>query len=138
MALKRVFVFLQTGTFCVYKVEGRETATLENLQFPKQLKDKEGKSLSQQITSLTLCCLQPPSVDSEIFNEAFKYNPQISDAGKAEMKEGQDEVLASSSSASVMEGEEDSVSADSQYEDEVENFLLMGLSKGSVIFVKVQ
>ena len=57
MALKRVFVFLQTGTFCVYKVEGRETATLENLQFPKQLKDKEGKSLSQQITSLTLCCL---------------------------------------------------------------------------------
>ena len=47
MALKRVFVFLQTGTFCVYKVEGRETATLENLQFPKQLKDKEGKSLSQ-------------------------------------------------------------------------------------------
>ena len=31
MALKRVFVFLQTGTFCVYKVEDRETATLENL-----------------------------------------------------------------------------------------------------------
>ena len=54
------------------------------------------------------------------------------------MKEGQDEVLASSSSASIMEGEEDSVSADSQYDDEVENFLLMGLSKGSVIFVKVQ
>ena len=87
---------------------------------------------------MTLCCLQPPSVDSEIFNEAFKYNPQTSDAGKAEMKEGQDEVLASSSSASIMEGEEDSVSADSQYDDEVENFLLMGLSKGSVIFVKVQ
>ena len=86
---------------------------------------------------MTLCCLQPPSVDSEIFNEAFKYNPQTSDAGKAEMKEGQDEVLASSSSASIMEGEEDSVSADSQYDDEVENFLLMGLSKGSVIFVKV-
>ena len=35
MALKRVFVFLKTGTFCVYKVDGRETATLEKLQFPK-------------------------------------------------------------------------------------------------------
>ena len=35
MARKRVFVFLQTGTFCVYKVEGRETATLEKLQSPK-------------------------------------------------------------------------------------------------------
>lgn len=31
IALKRVFVFLETGTFCVYKVEGRETATLETL-----------------------------------------------------------------------------------------------------------
>jgi len=47
IALRRVFVFLQSGTFCVYKTEGRETATLEKLQFPKQLKDYEGKSLSQ-------------------------------------------------------------------------------------------
>lgn len=31
MMLKRVFVFLQSGTFCVYKVDGRETATLEKL-----------------------------------------------------------------------------------------------------------
>ena len=44
--LKRVFVFLQSGTFCVYKVDGRETATLEKLQFPKQLIDYEKKPLS--------------------------------------------------------------------------------------------
>ena len=31
IALKRVLVFLQSGTFCVYKVEGRDTATLEKL-----------------------------------------------------------------------------------------------------------
>ena len=31
MMLKRVFVFLQSGIFCVYKVDGRETATLEKL-----------------------------------------------------------------------------------------------------------
>ena len=31
MALKRVFVLLETGTICVYKVHKRETATLEKL-----------------------------------------------------------------------------------------------------------
>ena len=31
MALRRVFVFLESGIFCVYKFEGRETATLEKL-----------------------------------------------------------------------------------------------------------
>ena len=46
MYLKRVFVLLQTGSICVYKVHDRETATLEKLQFPKELKDFEGKSLS--------------------------------------------------------------------------------------------
>lgn len=46
MSLKRVFVLLQTGSLCVYKVHDRETATLEKLQFPKELKDYEGKSLS--------------------------------------------------------------------------------------------
>jgi hypothetical protein len=46
MALKRVFVLLETGTICVYKVHKRETATLEKIQFPKQLKDYEGKALS--------------------------------------------------------------------------------------------
>ena len=46
MALKRVFVFLNSGTFCIYKVEGRETATLEKLQLPEMLKDYEGKKLT--------------------------------------------------------------------------------------------
>ena len=83
--------------------------------------------------------MEPPSVDSEIFNEAFKYNPQVSTATgaggtKAEMKEGKGEVAASSSSA---EETERSCDFDSQDEDQIENFLLMGLSKGSVIFVRV-
>ena len=46
MALKRVFVFLQSGIFCVYKVEGRDTATLEKLQMPEKLRDYEGKKLT--------------------------------------------------------------------------------------------
>ena len=103
MALKRIFVFLKTGTFCVYKVDGRETATLEKLQFPKQLKDYEKKSLSQSITALTLCVLKPPKVDTEIFSEAFKFNPQAEPTKKVGMKEGRNEVLASESSESTIE-----------------------------------
>ena len=45
MSLQRVFVLLQTGSICVYKVSN-ETATLEKLQFPKELRDYEGKSLT--------------------------------------------------------------------------------------------
>lgn len=145
MALKRVLVFLQTGTFCVYKVEDRETATLEKLQFPKQLKDYANKSLTEQITALTLCSMRPPKLDSENFSEAFKYNANASMTAKAEMKQGHDEVLASSSSDSDSEDPLNSSSnLDSDGDgtmhddDQVENFLLMGLSKGSVIFVKVQ
>ena len=59
------------------------------------------------------------------------------------MKEGEDEVLASSSATSETDGgivtsrNLDS-DGDEEFDEEVENFLLMGLSKGSVIFVKVQ
>lgn len=163
LALKRVFVFLKTGTFCVYKVDDRETATLEKLQFPKQLKDYEGKSLTQTITSLTLCCLEPPQVDSEIFSEAFKYNPSADETKKTRMKAQHDEVLASDSSDSDLggeiscdlsesEGEQPSSrhksdlqvgvvknrnTAENQDDAEIEKFLVAGLSKGSVIFVKV-
>ena len=98
IALKRVFVFLQTGTFCVYKVQDRETATLEKLQFPKQLKDYEGKSLSQAITCLTLCSFEPPQVDSEIFSDTFKYNPKALQTKKVQMRGGNGEHAASSSS----------------------------------------
>ena len=71
MALKRVFVFLESGIFCVYKVEGRETATLENLQMPEKLRDYEGKKLTQTITALMLCSLEPPKTDNEIFGDTF-------------------------------------------------------------------
>ena len=73
MYLKRVFVLLQTGTICVYKTHDRETATLEKLQFPKELKDYEGKSLNQTITALTLGSITPPRVDCEIFSDVHKF-----------------------------------------------------------------
>ena len=140
MALKRVLVFLKTGTFCVYKVEGRETATLEKLQFPKQLKDGEGKSLSQTITALSLCAMAPPKIDSEIFSESVKFNVRINQTNKNIQKEGEDEVLPSSSSSDFEETEsshslEDDGRANGQEHDHTEYFIAMGLSKGSVVFV---
>ena len=86
--LKRVLVFLQSGTFCVYKVDGRDTATLEKLQFDKQLKDYEGKCLSQQITALTLCSVEPPRIDSEIFSEARPVASKGKSSGKTGAKTG--------------------------------------------------
>ena len=140
MALKRVLVFLKTGTFCVYKVEGRETATLEKLQFPKQLKDGEGKSLSQTITALSLCAVAPPKIDSEIFSESVKYTPAGNLINKGIQKTGEDEVLPSSSSSDYEETEsarsfDDDGKVKGDEHSHTENFIAMGLSKGSVVFV---
>ena len=85
--------------------------------------------------------LKPPKVDTEIFSEAFKFNPQAESTKKVGMKEGKNEVLASDSSASdeheVQWSAGDSGMSEFDYESGVENFLAMGLSKGSVIFVHV-
>ena len=64
------------------------------------MRDYEGKKgLNQTITALTLCTLKPPKVDSEIFSEAFKYNPKP-ETQKVDMAAGQYEEVASSSSSS--------------------------------------
>jgi len=74
MALRRVFVLLETGSICVYKVHNRDTATLDKLQYSKQLKDYEGKSLTQSITAMTMGSIKPPMIDCEIFSELHQYN----------------------------------------------------------------
>ena len=124
----------------MYKVEGRETATLAKLQFPKQLKDGEGKSLSQTITALSLCAMAPPKIDSEIFSESVKFSTRINQTNKNIQKEGEDEVLPSSSSSDFEETEsshslDDDNRVNGQEHDHTEYFIAMGLSKGSVVFV---
>jgi len=69
MSLKRVFVLLQSGSICVYKVQNRDTATLDKLQYSKQLKDFENKSLTQSIKAMTMCSIKPPMTDDEVFSE---------------------------------------------------------------------
>ena len=49
MALNRFIILLKSGTLCVYKFD-KETAILEKLQYPNQLKDSEGRAMNQTIT----------------------------------------------------------------------------------------
>ena len=46
MAMKRVVVMLSNGAFCVYRVHKRSTGKLQVMQYSKQIKCKERKSLS--------------------------------------------------------------------------------------------
>lgn len=68
MTLKRMFVLLTSGTLCIYKID-KDTAILEKLQYPNQLRDSEGKSVGQQLTSMMFASSIPPKYDCEIFNE---------------------------------------------------------------------
>ena len=84
MAIQRVFVLLESGNLCVYKVNNRETATLDKLQFAKDFKDYEGKSLSQKITAMNIISVTPPKTDCEILSEIHKYIPkQAQDSGES-------------------------------------------------------
>jgi len=68
MSLNRFFILLSSGTICIYKYD-KETAILEKLQYPNQLKDSEGRAMSQTITTLSFCNVIPPRYDWEIVRE---------------------------------------------------------------------
>lgn len=73
MALKRMFVLLENGNLCVYRVRYRDTATLEKLQTIKALRDYEGHSiLNQTIVLMTFVSVRPPQYDCEIFADVSK------------------------------------------------------------------
>lgn len=62
-----MFLLLTSGTICVYKID-RDTAILEKMQYPNQLRDSEGKSMTQTITSMGFMTIKPPKYDCEIFH----------------------------------------------------------------------
>lgn len=69
------------------------------------MKDHEGKSLSQAITAISLCSLEPPNIDSEIFSECVKLEPSKKQTrqkkkSKIAMRSGYEEVAPSDSSSS--------------------------------------
>lgn len=55
---------LESGTICIYNFD-RETAILERIQYPNQLKDSENGTVSQKITAMTFANRTPPQFDVE-------------------------------------------------------------------------
>lgn len=60
--LKKIFILLASGTICVYSFD-QETAMLEKLQRPDHIRDSDGKSINQTITTMTFVSVVPPKYD---------------------------------------------------------------------------
>ena len=91
----------------MYNVEG-DTGKLEKMQESRSLKDYEGKSMSQQITTISCCYTEPPKYDCEIFSDQHRDKEPINPAYASIDQEG-----------------------------DTDRFLVIGLSKGMIVFVRV-
>lgn len=71
MALKRVIVMLENGSFCVYRVHKRSTGKLDSMLYSRSIKSyaPESKSLTQKVTCMSLGSIVPPMEDCEIFSK---------------------------------------------------------------------
>lgn len=69
MSLNRFIILLTSGTVWVYRFD-KETAILEKIQYPKQLKDSENRSMNQIITTMEFWSVVPPQSDCEIVRES--------------------------------------------------------------------
>lgn len=69
MNLGRVFLMLISGALCIYRVNEAGTAILERMQHPNQIRDETGKTLSQQVSSITFSSVIPPKFDVEMWND---------------------------------------------------------------------
>ena len=107
--LKRIFILLASGTICIYKAyvpnsssespklsnsnpefeysQSQETALLEKLQRPEHIKDSDGKSINQLITTMNFCSVVPPKYDCEVLqDQAMKGREElIEDTGEENM-----------------------------------------------------
>ena len=113
-SIQRMFLLLKTGSICVYHVE-KETGTLEQLKESKSLKDYEGKPMTQGVTCLGTCHTRPPQYDCEIFSDLHKYQEPAPGEADYEFVGTREELE----------------------NDLLDTFLVVGLSKGTVLFVRV-
>jgi hypothetical protein len=84
MALKRVIVMLENGSFCVYRVHKRSTGKLDRIIKSNSIKSylPEKKPLTQKVTCMSLGSIVPPMEDCEIFSknsraDLFTAEPQL-------------------------------------------------------------
>lgn len=84
--LKKIFILLASGTICIYSFD-QETALLEKLQRPEHIKDQDGKSINQLITTMNFVTVVPPKYDCEVLQDkALKRNDDlIEDTGEENM-----------------------------------------------------
>ena len=66
--LRKMFILLASGTICVYSFD-QETALLEKLQRPEHIKDSDGKSINQLITTMDFATVVPPKYDCEVLQD---------------------------------------------------------------------
>ena len=70
--IDRIFIVLESGSICIYRIDESNTTILENLLHQNQIKDSLGRNFNQQITSVTFCQTVPPKFDIEIYSEETK------------------------------------------------------------------
>lgn len=106
-----MFLLLKTNSICIYNTEG-ETGILEKIHESNHFKDYEQKPLAQNITFIGTCCTEPPKYDCEIFSDMHQYQEPLEPDYK-------------------FVGEEDNEGLPP------DKFLIIGLSKGTVCFVRL-
>jgi len=114
MNTDQVFVLLTTGTICVYEFDREkvnETAQLQKIMEPRDIKDSMKTRLQQEITSITFCKTIPPKLDEENINTSYENAEKI---------------------------KEERTHQESRWaEGLVDRFIVLGLSAGTVIFLQV-
>lgn len=75
MDLNRIFILLASGTICIYSFD-QETGILEKLLRPDHIKDSDGKSITQTITTMNFVNVVPPKYDCEVLQD---YNTKPED-----------------------------------------------------------
>lgn len=86
--LHKIFILLASGTICVYSFDqdSSQTALLEKLQRPEHIRDSDGKSINQLITTMNFVTVVPPKYDCEVLQDnARKQENYIEDTGEENM-----------------------------------------------------
>lgn len=123
MSLHRLVLLLQNGAICVYKVYQRETATLQLMQSASALKSGDGRPLAQTtFTTVLATSIVPPHYDCDQHYDGVRDLPdrprRKTPLKRPESPQSEDLDLHSGLDAN-------------------DNFLVFGLSKGHVIFVRI-
>jgi hypothetical protein len=125
MKLNRLIVFLLSGAICYYQFDQGETALLEKIQHLNTLKDCEGKqaTTSQSIRCMTVIRSESkdewvPPLDAEVFNEQMHLNA-LAEILAMDAKKYLARLMVKKETASL----------------EAQEYLIFGMSKGSVYFV---